>query len=130
MRLRLHDLSSVTHLVSVRIRYWSQFLTICLPFPLNCAATYIELENNSVHSGFLLFAHVDLHLKWDQSRDGKNNYFNDFPEIILFLLKVSMSVLSDRSLLLIGRTYMLRQWLHQKIVLSLLLKEVKTTLES
>lgn len=126
MRLRLKDLSSVTHLVSVRIRYWSQFLTICLPFPLNCAAAYIELENNSVHSGFLSFAHVDLCLEWDQSREGKNNYFNDFPENYTFPPKSKHEYSEWQSLLIIGRTYMLRQWLHQKIALSLLLKETNT----
>ena len=35
------NLSGVTHLVSVRIGFWNQFLTICLPFPLNYAATCV-----------------------------------------------------------------------------------------
>lgn len=62
-------------------------------------AAYIELENNSVHSGCFSFAHVDLHLEWDQNPAGKNNHLNHFPESIFFLLKVNTGIPSDRSLL-------------------------------
>lgn len=73
------------------------FLQYTFHFHWLILATFIELENNSVHPGFLSFAHVDLHLEWDQRRAGKNNYSLSRKQI--FLRMVSTGILSGRCLL-------------------------------